>query len=166
MSKSLKIALAIQVLIMVCVLVPPLLTKATGTEVFLETERVDPRALFRGDYVILSYPIRNEVPRSLVQEAYENGDIIYVTVTTDKPAKYIGASLSRPSLAPGQACLAARADEAFRWNPEARVTFPQIAQFFVPEGTGKAIEQNLDTMIATAVTTKSCNAVLLDLDYL
>ena len=166
MSKTLKIALAIQVLIMVSVLIPPVITKSTGTEVYLETERVDPRALFRGDYVILSYPIRNEVPRELAERALEDGDLVYITVSLDKPAAFISASTNKPSLKDGEACLAARVDESMRWNEEVNVSFPQISQFFVPEGTGRDIENDLSKMAAKVATTKSCNAVLLNLDYL
>jgi uncharacterized membrane-anchored protein len=166
MSKSLKIALAIQVLIMLSVLIPPVITKATGTEVFLETERVDPRALFRGDYVILSYPIGRDVSKELAKKALESGDLVYVTVSLDKPAKFISASTEKPNLDRGQACLVARVDESMRWNEEVSLSFPQISQFFVPEGTGRGIESDLNTMAAKIATTKSCNAVLLNLDYL
>jgi len=166
MNKSLKLALALQVVIMISVFIPPLLTKATGTEVYLETERVDPRALVRGDYVALSYPITNKVPLEIARKAFDEGKMVYVTVSLDRPAKYISASLEKPKITEGQACLSAKADQAISWDNTVRVTFPQIAQFFVPEGTGKDIEQDLSNMVATAVTTKSCNAVLLSLDYL
>ena len=166
MSKPLKIALAIQVLIMLSVLIPPVITKFIGTEVYLETERVDPRALFRGDYVILSYPIGNNVPLEIAEKALAEGGLVYITVSLDKPAKFIEASLEKPSLGQGEACIAARVDEYMRWGKEVSLSFPQISQFFVPEGTGRDIENDLNTMAAKIATTKSCNAVLLDLDYL
>ena len=166
MKTSLKLALAIQVVIMIAVFIPPLLTKATGTEVYLETERVDPRALIRGDYVALQYPITDNVPLEIARKAQDEGKVVYVTVTTDRPAKYVSATLEKPELKEGQACLSARAHEAISWDNTARVVFPQIAQFFVPEGTGLAIEQDLNDMVAKAVTTKSCNTVLLSLEYL
>ena len=166
MNKSLKIALVIQIVIMMSVFIPPLFTKATGVEVYLETERVDPRALVRGDYVALNYPITNKVPLEIARKAYNEGKMVYITVTLDRPAQYVSASLEKPELTEGQACLSARADEAISWDNTVRVNFPQIAQFFVPEGTGKDIELDLNSMVAKAVTTKSCNAVLLSLDYL
>lgn len=166
MSKYLKIALALQVLIMVSVLIPPMITKATGTEIFLETERVDPRALFRGDYVVLDYPIGDSIPMDLKLSAQEKGSIIYVKVTTDRPAAFISAALEKPSIEEGTACVVARTSEVNSWDGTARVRFPQISQFFVPEGTGGDIERDLNTMVAKMVTTKSCNAVLLDLEYL
>ncbi len=166
MSKALKAALAIQVLIMISVLIPPMINKSTGTSIYLQTERVDPRALFRGDYVILNYPMRSEVSTALVNEAFEEGSLIYVTVTKDRPAQFVSASLDKPVLAQNEACIVARADETSRWNSAATVIFPQVSQFFVPEGTGREIEQNLSDMVAKISVTKSCNAVLLDLEYL
>ncbi|MDD3246344.1 MAG: GDYXXLXY domain-containing protein [Methanosarcina sp.] len=57
-------------------------TLRTGTEVVLKTEPVDPRDLFRGDYVILNYDIStldlDEVP---VEDPYFNhNDRIYLAI--------------------------------------------------------------------------------------
>lgn len=47
MNKKLMLAVGIQVLVMGLVLVEPLLVRATGTIVYMETEKMDPRSLFR-----------------------------------------------------------------------------------------------------------------------
>lgn len=168
MKRSLVVALAIQVAIMVMVLVPPLIVRSTGTRVLLETRRVDPRALFRGDYVILDYPLQDEISHDTTLTSYEVGDPIYVTVTTERPAQYVYASLERPKLQPGQACLTARAryNPRFRGSDNNQVHFPQIAQFFVPEGEGKELQKNLDRMVAEISTTSRCNAVIVGLELL
>ena len=171
MSKSLKAAIGIQVAIMVSVLVPPLLNIMTGETVYLETVRVDPRALVRGDYVILDYKIGLEVEKELVQEAYEEGSVIYVTVTTDRPAGFVAASLKKPMLDDGQRCLIARPLERVMWDWDAEfqqsyVSFPQISQYFVPEGTGRAIEQDINDMVAELSVTKGCKAVVRGLELL
>jgi len=44
--------------------------------------------------------------------------------------------------------------------------FPQISQYFVPEGEGKEIEQNLNSMVAEVATTTRCNAVTVSLQSL
>lgn len=159
MKRSLTIAIGIQFIIMIAVLIPPVLVKATGTRVYLETRRVDPRALFRGDYVILDYPIADQIPPALLDQARENNDLIYVTVTTARPAIFVSAGMQKPSLEEGQACLSARAE----WGS---AVFPQISQFFVPEGEGKELEKNLNSMVAEVATTKKCNAVTMGLQLL
>ncbi|KKW38522.1 hypothetical protein A2454_00285 [Candidatus Peribacteria bacterium RIFOXYC2_FULL_55_14] len=171
MKRTLFIAVALQVFIMVLVLIPPLIVTGTGTHVFLETRRVDPRELFRGDYVILDYPIGDQVPLDLAREAYEGRDSLYITVTTDRPATFVQAGLQRPELQPGQACIVARADESVRWDwaegtGRSSVFFPQISQYFVPEGEGKELETNLENMVAEVVASSRCNAVVVDLELL
>ena len=51
------IAVAIHLTIRALVLAPPLWVRATGTAVYLETRKMDPRSLFRGHYVILGYAL-------------------------------------------------------------------------------------------------------------
>ena len=88
MTRATQAAVGLHVLIMISVLVPPLVVRATGTTVYLETAPVDPRALFRGDYVILGYGIgQNALPAGEAEAAREAGRPIYVTVTTDRPGR-------------------------------------------------------------------------------
>lgn len=185
MKKPLKFAIGLQVLIMLSVFIPPLITLQTGATVYLETERVDPRALFRGDYVILSYEIGSDIELDLAKEAYRKGSAIYVTVTADRPAQFVSASLHKPDLQANQNCLIARPLDSVEWiSDEVRVPripgedigqpefaqnfvqFPQISQYFVPEGTGKDIEQNLNDMVAELAVTKGCKAVVRGLELL
>jgi uncharacterized membrane-anchored protein len=49
------VAFSIPIVILVGMTVSPLMTVLTGEEIKLETKPVDPRDLFRGDYVTLSY---------------------------------------------------------------------------------------------------------------
>ena len=57
MTPKLVLAVLVQLLAMALVLAQPLWVRATGSVVYLETEKMDPRALFRGDYVILGYTL-------------------------------------------------------------------------------------------------------------
>lgn len=54
-------------------------TVCTGREVLLETIPVDPRDLFRGDYVILNYAIASDKS----YRNYKNNQIVYVKLKTD-----------------------------------------------------------------------------------
>ena len=55
---------------------------ASGTEIKLATQPVDPRDIFRGEYVILTYEISQLAINDLAGEAdsFAEGDEIYVTV--------------------------------------------------------------------------------------
>ena len=53
----LALAVMFQLLVLVAMMVRPMVTLATGDVLLLRVAPVDPRDLFRGDYVILSYDI-------------------------------------------------------------------------------------------------------------
>lgn len=150
-----------QTLILLLVMVPPMWVKATGTVVYLETEKMDPRSLFRGDYVILGYRLAQGILSEADQRSPEHRrKPVYVTVTTDRPARFVRYTFSPPDPEPGQACLVGRVRG---WNGS--VDFPQIAQFFVPEGTGRQIERARgENLLAKVATSSRCNAVLLGLE--
>ncbi len=150
--------------------------RATGTTVYLETRRVDPRALFRGDFVVLNYKVAQEVmPRgSALWRSWRSKrqGLVYVTVTTERPARFVSASFDTPRVAKGEACLVGRvrmyhlmpsAPSASDWL--ALVDFPPIAVFFVPEGTRRAIERaSGEDLLAHVKVSKGCNAVLMGLE--
>ena len=169
MKKWTMITIGIQVVIMVMALVPPLLLKQTGQVVYLETQKMGPRALIRGDYVVLGYKVGDGIiPRDQAQTAVELGWPVYVTVTTDRPGKFVAWSYERPDLQPGQACIVGRVRSVW-WSPNGTegtsVDFPQIAQFFVSEGQGHILEQQRgDDLLAEASVSSRCNAVLLGLE--
>ncbi|MBF0344621.1 MAG: GDYXXLXY domain-containing protein [Nitrospirae bacterium] len=53
----------------------------TGTRVILKTEAIDPRSLFRGDYVVLNYAISTINLESLsTKETYGVGEPVYVSI--------------------------------------------------------------------------------------
>jgi len=165
MTKAMKIAVGVQIAILCLVPLQPLIVRATGTVVYLETEKMDPRALFRGDYVILGYQLAQGIlSDEMATEADRSGRPVYVTMTTARPAQFVAVSFEKPDLADGQACIEGRARGVWRARGNA-VDFPQIAQFFVAEGTGRALEQARgDDLLAKVATTGGCKAVLLDLE--
>jgi len=169
-DRKTQIAIAIQVLAMLSVVVPPLLLARTGEVVYLETEKMDPRALFRGDYVILGYrQAQGIVPEAMANQAVSRGLPAYVTFTTARPARFVAVGLEPPVLEPGQFCIVGRV-RAWGWerdpiNNERAVDFPQIAQYFVPEGEGRELEQQRgDNLLARVAVNTRCKAVLLGLE--
>lgn len=163
MTKKTIIAVAAQAVLMLVGLVSPLAVKTTGATVFLETQPIDPRSLFRGDYVTLGYAVGDSIlSQEMAMESRETGKPIYVTVTIERPAQFVEANLERPDLEPGQVCLVGRIR---RFGDQGTVDFPQIAQYFVPEGEGREIERRVgENLLAEIKVSSRCNAVLVGLE--
>lgn len=114
-------------------------TLQTGREVLLRTVPVDPRDLFRGDYVVLSYDLSTiDVGQAAAPaEAFETGEPIYVRLAErDGYAAPAGVS-KRP---PGADALCLRGRVADVDGTQVRVLYG-IESYFVPEGKGRVLEQ-------------------------
>ena len=117
----------------------------TGTPVLLRTQPVDPRSLFQGQYVELTYEI-SQLDRSLAAEGspLRRGSSLYgekVYVVLSPRGKYWQATSidsSPPSLAPGSVLLHgwAYADED---QPQIEVKYG-IESFFAPESVAPKLE--------------------------
>lgn len=155
------LAVAAQLALTLLVLVPPLVVRATGDTVYLETEKMDPRSLFRGHYVILGYRLaQGIVDPELARRAERTGRPVYVTVTTDRPAEFVAVGLEKPELEAGQACLTGRVR-----GSGGAVDFPQIAQFFAPKLEARELERERGVnLLARVKVTAGCDAVLADLE--
>lgn len=160
MTPKLLLAILVQLLAMALVLAQPLWVRTTGSVVYLETEKMDPRALFRGDYVILGYTLAQDIlPLDQARSAARDSTPVYVTITAERPARFVAVTMEPPRLSPGQACIVGRS------RGQGSVDFPQIAQFFVPEGTGGAIERARGAdLLAKVAVSPSCKALLLGLE--
>ncbi len=122
----------------------------SGTEVRLKTVPVDPRDLFRGDYVVLAYPISTVDGGPGV--SYRRGDQVYVTLAPDADgfARAIGVAKARPSgtgaviagrVVSTGACALNDAGEADCSVGTRRLRIAYgLESYFVPQGEGKAIE--------------------------
>jgi uncharacterized membrane-anchored protein len=128
-----------------------------GTEVRLRTAPVDPRDLFRGDYVVLGYEIGTIHPTALEgDKRFSRYETVYVRVGPgpDGFAFARGIYKARPtSVSPDEAILAGRVNwvgscvtqaDDDRDCPGGRngLTIEYgIESYFVPQGSGRAIER-------------------------
>lgn len=130
---------------------------ANGREVVLEVIPVDPRSLFRGDYVILAYQLsRVELPPGT--KPPKRGDDYYVVV--EKAPEQAAAGQTSPNQNPNWQVVASSTTPPQDVKPDqvvikGRVEYtstpaekPQtvdvrygIESFFVPEGTGRELEK-------------------------
>jgi uncharacterized membrane-anchored protein len=120
-----------------------------GREIRLAVVPIDPRDLFRGDYVTLSYAIsRIHAADVAGDEAFDWGDTMYVTIeeegvdswrataiAKEKPAAgmFLRGTVTNVSDVSGDQCppILGCKDYFVDYNLE---------QFFVPEGTGRELE--------------------------
>lgn len=153
------IGLLLELTLLFGLFVPYVLRVQNGTIIHLKTAPVDPRSIFRGDYVALSYEagvLSTQDQLKLQNGILPYGQTVYVTLEASGDTfNQIGLSDSLPALQPGQVCL--RGQYAYP-----RITFPDIAQYFVTEGAGKELEQarNTHRLVMEVAVDKQCRAVI------
>lgn len=138
------IIVALQTLALVGMVAMKQWTLATGTPVLLKTEPIDPRSLFRGDYVILNYAISNLDQEALPGDGdFERYDPIYVLLR--KGADYwepVSLHRDRPRIPPDRVAIKGEVLWPIGEN-EISVRYG-IENYFVPEGEGRALERPED----------------------
>lgn len=127
-----------------------------GKTIELEVVPVDPRSLFRGDYVILDYAISNINVRGLEgDKGFTANDLVFVTLIFDGENWVPLAAHKAPQPVKGDEVMIAGRVKWLRKmdctpNPEAQerecrtvedlqITYG-IESFFVPEGIGRDLE--------------------------
>ncbi|MBI1208331.1 MAG: hypothetical protein GC191_13735 [Azospirillum sp.] len=150
-------------------------TLATGTPVLLATEPVDPRSLFQGDYVVLRYEISRLSPAQLAgdRDGFAPGSPVYVVLRPGPSAwRAAAAYRERPASAAGVILRgeverlesACPTDAPSECAPALEVTYG-IETWFVPEGTGHALERlrNQRQLAVRAAIDRSGRAGILEL---
>lgn len=151
MTRRHLIAVLIGLAAILVALVPPLWIRATGDEVALALQPVDPLSLFRGNYVDLRYDIDVAVP-----DTFSIGAAVFVVFDDARPANAVRVSDERPELNDGETCI--RGQLGFRG-----VDFPELEQYFVTKDDALEIERGLSEMLGIIKTTGSCRAILVEL---
>ncbi|MFB6363603.1 GDYXXLXY domain-containing protein [Paenibacillus elgii] len=119
-----------------------------GNDIRVRTVPVDPRDLLYGDYVTLSYDISRLDP-SLWKDAArkpEQGQPVYVVLKpgADGIAQPVAAYGSKPAAQEGEVLLKGRIDHS--WREEVFVKYG-VEKYYVPEGTGKSLEDKASRLI-------------------
>jgi len=111
-----------------------------GQTTILATRPVDPRDLFRGEYVILRYSIENDEKVLAEIDGVEDGSALFIKLSEDEDGiAYVNeAHRTAPKVFEG---LWIEGEVDGR-----RVRFPSLEQFYLPEGTGKQVERLGDNL--------------------
>jgi uncharacterized membrane-anchored protein len=116
-----------------------------GRVVTLKVVPIDPRDIFRGDYVILNYEISRLEPAKLQgDDKFEYGDTVYVTLVREGDV-WNAAAIAKDKPVPLQGGVPLRGSVQSFETAEGGATTSLtvsygIESYFVPEGTGRALE--------------------------
>jgi len=126
--------------------------------VILKTRPVDPRDLFRGEYVILRYEIEqnDKVQDIVIENDLTDGQEIFLGLEEDSKTKLYSVV---------QVALSLPADDDLWIKGEvwgSSVRFSNLEQYFVPEGSGRAIEE-MGSDIHAEIALKNGNARIIRL---
>ncbi|MEQ1753833.1 MAG: GDYXXLXY domain-containing protein [Micropepsaceae bacterium] len=115
--------------------------------VTLKVVPVDPRDMFRGDYVVLNYDIsRVDVATLAGDDKFSSGETAYVTVQKQSDGIWNAVAIAHKpvSQSPGDVALLATVqyadDPAANASANVSLTYG-VESYFVPQGTGHAIEE-------------------------
>jgi uncharacterized membrane-anchored protein len=143
-SRKLLIALVVIALaqtgVLSAMVVDRTLLLASGREIVLPIVPVDPRDLFRGEYVRLGYEISNVPAMLLVGPAPARNAAFYVTLEKNPQGGWtpVKVTTTMPNETnPDRIVLKARSRLPFPVST--RVTYG-IESYFVPEGQGRRLE--------------------------
>ncbi len=147
------LAVALQLLILAGIAGAKQWTLMTGTVILLETAPVDPRDLFRGDYVVLNYRISTLKPRGLAAPTlspwpFYPGYTAYVGL--ERRGQFWEAAsidVSRPS----GLFIRGTVRSSDERQDVVRVAYG-IESYFVPEGLGRRIETRRSLAVEVALS--------------
>jgi len=148
--KILLLTAAAQLLVLVAMIAARMLPLVTGQTVLVRVQPVDPRDLFRGDYVILSYDF-SRMPTERILGLTEadrynrktEGRPVYVALVPDSDGVHMRA---------GQVSLLKPVKGPFLKGQMGRYGSMEfgIEAYYVQEGTGRAYEQAIRDRKLTA----------------
>lgn len=137
---KLVLAVVLQSLVLMAMIAARQYTLSTGVELKLLMEPIDPRSLFRGDYVILTYAINQidlyDIPGD---GPFYHGMSVYVVLKKDTPYwSFVSVHRERPQVPPDHIIVKGRVERRY---PAADLVKYGIESYFVPEGEGRALER-------------------------
>lgn len=155
MSRSWRFVLIIvlQTLLLAAMVGMRQYTLTSGTRVLLETRPIDPRSLFRGDYIRLNYSIASLPLEQLEgEDDFKRHDTVFVLLRQGETYWEPHAVYHQPpALASGEVML--RGEVLFfqtrGWNPQTNQSEARpvigvrygIENYFLPEGEGRRLER-------------------------
>lgn len=152
MITRIAIVLVLQTLVLIAMVGMKQWTLTTGMPILLETEPIDPRSLFRGDYVRLKYVITEiQLDQLDGDDEFDEHDVIYIVLQQgDTYWEPIAVHNEYPTGKNDKTIIKGEVKRVLenRWNQEKKKMEPDnylqirygIENYFVPEGEGRELE--------------------------
>lgn len=153
LSLRITIIVAVQTVVLLVMIGLRQWTLATGMPVVLETQPIDPRSLFSGDYVRLNYKVSDLKLGELAgDKEFRRGDKAYVVL--QRAGDYwtaVAVYRERVPGAEGQVVLKGRVESVAdrmwdrrlrKWSEGKHMSVRYgVEEYFVPEGEGRDLER-------------------------
>lgn len=145
-KKRFILIISVPAIVMVVFISIQLFTSSFGQEILLKAAPVDPRDLFRGDYVTLTYEISRINPEELPHDTnFSSGETIYAILSKkDKFWTIDSVSHRKPGPDENQVCMKGRVIRGANSFDDRISVEWGIESYFVPEGSGRLIERQRD----------------------
>lgn len=137
-------------------------TYSAGEEILLKTVPVDPRDLFRGDYVNLRYEVSTiNLTNTPHIGNFTSGDDIYATLSMkEKFWSVTEVGTEKTALQSNEVCM--KGEVTSSYGGQLRVRWG-IESYFVPEEKGRDIELNIRNVSVKVAVDSNCRAVIKEL---
>ncbi|WP_349409727.1 GDYXXLXY domain-containing protein [Pseudalkalibacillus sp. SCS-8] len=145
--------LVLQVFVLGGIAASHYMTLQLGERIVLETEPIDPRDLFHGDYVILNYDV-STLSTNLIEEGTEldERDRIYVILEqSDSVSKAVRIVKTKPELKDGQVALKGIVRYIDSYQRNVRIDYG-LERYYIEEGTGASYERDPADKVAIRVS--------------
>lgn len=158
-QKQFLLLMAYSLIVISLIFLPKYTTLNHGKEIVLKTEPVDPRDVFRGDYVILSYEISSlNLNKTPYDYEFMDGELIYA-VLSEKETYWTIDSIShtKPAIEDKDVCMKGIVTRnagdtiMIEWG---------IESYFVPEGEGGHIQEQMENVSGIVSVDTDCSAVV------
>lgn len=153
-TARLAVVVVLQTLALFAMIAMKQWTLNTGTPVVLETQPIDPRSLFRGDYVRLNYKISELKPQELAGDnAFRRYDRFYLVLEPGEPYwQPVSVHRRKPALGGGRVAIKGEVQYINHRGWYGRSGDEKepihvmhvrygIENYFVPEGEGRVLER-------------------------
>ncbi|KGK97892.1 hypothetical protein LI82_09025 [Methanococcoides methylutens] len=158
-SKRFLMLMVYSLIIITLIFLPKMVALSFGDDILLKTEPVDPRDVFRGDYVNLNYEISTiDLDKTPYDRDFLFGESVYATLSEKENYWMIDSiSHTRPDISDKKVCMkgvvTGNYDDTLhvRWG---------IESYFVPEGEGIPIQMQMENASVIVSVGPGCSPVI------
>ena len=133
-----------------------------GQEILLKTAPVDPNDLFRGDYVNLRYDISViDLTKIVYDQPFINGEDVFAILAKGEKYWFVTRiGHFSQSLQKTEVCIKGKITNSYQ--NQINVNWG-IESYFVPEGKGRDIEQDIRNVSVKVSVDRTCRALIKEL---